>query len=163
MMLRQLQNLPPLPQRLGDERRPPASSVPPGVVTFGQLQRLPTNPAALKAWIAAFTRNLEHAYNLPDPEHAAVFLSLTNLVAALPAPPAVRAAAFRAVATLPNVTGLGPVQGGQGLRLSLGGTEYATLVVNTATSQARDILTVSGVAHGGGQVSVTAHWVNRLP
>ena len=166
---RQLELMPPQPQRvikarqrLIKARRSLHGSVP-GMVTFGQLQKLPANPAALKAWIVAFNRNFLRNGGGVGPAHLGVFLSLTNLVAVLPAPPGVRAAAFRALATLPDVTSLGPVQGGQGLRLALGGNKHATLVVNTATSQVRDILTVTGVGGEVSRVSVTAHWVNRLP
>jgi len=67
------------------------------------------------------------------------------------------------MATLPGVTSLGPVGGGQGLRLSLGKKLYATVVVNMATSQVRDILTVKGGQRHTGSVSDTAHWVSRLP
>lgn len=135
----------------------------PALVSFGQLQKLPTSPAALKAWITAFDRR--YARQTGDPFQAiqADFMSLTSLIAELPAPPAVRAAAFRAMATLPGVISLGPVSGGQGLRLPLGGRMSATVVVNTATSQVRDILTINGGGVRASSVSDTAHWVSRLP
>lgn len=132
-----------------------------GWVSFGQLQRLPTSPAALKARIAALTRNIPGG-NWDFPGQVAVFNPLTQLVMGLPVPPQVRAAAFRALATLPNVTSLGPVDGGQGLRFSMGGRPYATLVLDLATSQVRDVVSFSGPQKGS-SVSVTARWVNRLP
>ena len=67
------------------------------------------------------------------------------------------------MATLPNVTSLGPGHGGQVLRISLGGNRHATLVVDPATSQARESLTVSYGAHRVDSVFVSARWVNRLP
>ncbi|HEV2376024.1 MAG TPA: CU044_5270 family protein [Streptosporangiaceae bacterium] len=148
------------PIKVRPQKLPSAGFRLPGQLTFGQLQKLPANPEALKARIIAINRAYER---LPDPQYVAVFLSLTSLVAEFPVPPQVRAAAFRAMASLPNVTSLGPVNGGQGLRLSLGGSHYATLVVNTTTSQVSDILSVSGVAQGGGQRTITAQWVNRVP
>jgi hypothetical protein len=160
-ILNQLENLPPLPVRRA--RKGLAGSARLGWVSFRQLQRLPTDPAALEALIAAVNRRYERALGLRDPGHEAVFLSLTDLVAALPTPPQVRAAAFRAMAALPDVTSLGPVDGGQGLRLALGGNRHATLVVNTATSQVRDILSVTGVGGETSSWSITARWVNRRP
>jgi hypothetical protein len=135
----------------------------PTLVSFSQLQKLPTSPAALTAWLTAFDRH--YARQTGDPFQAipADFMSLTSLIAEMPAPPAVRAAAFRAMAALPGVTSLGPVSGGQGLRLPLGGMMSATVVVNTATSQVRDILTIDGGGEQASSVSDTAHWVNRLP
>ncbi|HEV2377145.1 MAG TPA: hypothetical protein VGS19_33895 [Streptosporangiaceae bacterium] len=137
---------PPHPDRLPSDQ-----------VTFGQLQRLPTNPAALKALIIS----IQPSSGLPDPEHVGVFLALTNLVAGMPAPPQVRAAAFRALATLPGVTSTGPVPGGQGLRLWLGGHQAATLTVDPATSQASDVLRVVGVGGTVNSLSVTAHWTDQ--
>jgi hypothetical protein len=135
----------------------------PTLVSFGQLQKLPTSAAALTAWLTAYTRNYARQAGEPYQAIQADFLSLTSLIAEVPAPPGVRAAAFRAMATLPGVTSLGPVSGGQGLRLPLGGKLYATVVVNTATSQVRDILTINGTDGQASSVSDTAHWVNRLP
>jgi hypothetical protein len=135
----------------------------PALVSFGQLQKLPTSAAALTAWLTAYTRNYARQTGglyLPSQDG---FLSLTSLIAEVPAPPGVRAAAFRAMATLPGVTSLGPVSGGQGLRLPLGWKRYATVVVNTATSQVRDILTINGADGQASSVSDTAHWVSRLP
>jgi len=135
----------------------------PTLVSFGQLQKLPTSAAALTAWLTAFNRNYARQTGESFLPIRADFLSLTSLIAELPTPPQVRAAAFRAMATLPGVTSLGPVSGGQGLRLHLGGKLYATVVVNTATSQVRAILTINGVDGQTNSVSDTAHWVSRLP
>jgi hypothetical protein len=93
----------------------------------------------------------------------ALIQSLINLVAGVPAPPQVRAAAFRVMATLPDVTSLGPVPGGQGLRISLGGNRHAGLVVNPSTSHAQETLTVSAGTRTTSRVSVTAYWSSRLP
>jgi hypothetical protein len=132
-------------------------------VTFRQLQHLPTSPADLKAWLVAFNRNFDNLDGTPDPQHVAVFDSLTILIAELPAPPRVRAAAFRVIASLPNVTSLGAVNGGQGLLVSLSRHVHATLVVDPVTSQVSYTLTASGTAQGPSSVSVIAWWTNHLP
>jgi hypothetical protein len=154
--LEQLQGLPPRMQTAGSS---PASFIPAGELTFGQLQKLPASPAALKAWITAMNRTFDREEGAPVPEREAVFESLNDLVAGVPAPPQVRAAAFRVMASLPGVTSLGPVSGGQGLRISLSGNQHATLVVDPATSQVTDTLTVSN----GNSVSVIAGWTSQLP
>jgi hypothetical protein len=128
-----------------------------GRVSFRQLQSLPTSPAALKARITALTRNNK------VPESVAVFGSLINLVTGLPAPPQVRAAAFRALATLPIVTAVVAVHGRPALRINTSmflGPRYTTLVVDPATSAVR---AVWSDGHDSTE-SVTARWVNtRIP
>ncbi len=47
-----------------------------------------------------------------------VLWGLCHLLWEVPTPPAVRSAALRALATMPNVTNLGAVDGGQALRFS---------------------------------------------
>jgi hypothetical protein len=148
-----------------------------GYVTFRQLQELPTSPAALEAWLVAFQRNFTRQTGLlayprnsaqqtgvAGPEPADLVQSLAELVAGVPAPPRVRAAAFRVLATLPNVTSLGPGHGGQALRLSLASNQHATLIIEP-TSQARESLTASFApgARTSTSVSVSAQWVNRRP
>jgi hypothetical protein len=136
----------------------------PGELTFGQIQRLPASPAALKAWIFAFNRNYDISQGFrpiaPAPADAGVFVCLTNLIAEMPSPPRVRAAAFRVMATLP---GISRVDGGRGLRLSLGGRNFLTLLVDPATSVARDVISTRDAQNKILRLSVTAHWVNRLP
>jgi hypothetical protein len=153
--LEQLEGLPPIQQK----SNPSAGFAAAGEATLKQLQKLPASPADLKAWIVALNRNFRIATGDPVPEREAVFESLLDLVSGVPAPPAVRAAAFRVMASLPGVTSLGPVSGGQGLRISLSGKQYATLVVDPATSQVRGPLTFSN----GNSVSVIAEWTSQLP
>jgi hypothetical protein len=92
-------------------------------VTFERLQKLPTRPDALKAWIADSVRHSDVRTSAGRPDAGMqkqmVFDGLISLVSLLPAPPKVRAAAFRAIASYPNVENLGPVKGGQGLRFPL--------------------------------------------
>jgi hypothetical protein len=136
-----------------------------GYVSFRRLQRLPASPAGLQTWLRAFERNFTKRTGVPTPEPGALIQSLTELVAGLPAPPQVRAAAFRVLATLPNVTSLGRVHGGQALRISLGGNTRATLIVDPSTSRAWEVLTVSygPGPHSSSSVAVSARWVNWRP
>ena len=77
-------------------------------LTFAQLQRLPDAPEALRDWVVdAVNDDL-------DPSATAEILEdnvaevLANLLVDVPAPPGVRAAAFRALADMPNVRSIGP-------------------------------------------------------
>ena len=126
------------------------------LVSFAQLQGLPTSPAALKARLTTLTRN-RAVLNGP----AAMFESLINLVTGLPAPPRVRAAAFQVLATLPIVIKVVTVHGLPGLRMStsrFSWLPHATLVVNPATSQVQAVVNAEG-----GSASLTASWVNQIP
>jgi hypothetical protein len=144
-------------------RHPRHYKVTPGYITFAQLQKLPISPAALTASITAFDRKSARENFMSAAGRVGAFESLTYLVATMPAPPQVRAAAFRAMAAMPGVASLGPVDGGQGLRFSLGPHLSATLVVDPATSRVRDTLTVVGVRGKVSSDSVSAKWANRLP
>lgn len=102
-------------------------------LSFGQLQQLPTDPGALKEWITDSylhpTRWSANSGGANQPPVAAsdipvselpgaVTVGLSGLLFEVPAPPAVRAAAFRALASMPNVTNLGTTDGGVTLRIS---------------------------------------------
>lgn len=73
------------------------------------------------------------------------------------------------MASLPGVTSLGPVQGGQGLQFTLPGARQARLVVDPATSQVRDtnFLVTSQDAEiwtqGPATATVTTEWTNSPP
>ena len=77
-------------------------------LTFGQLQRLPSDPEALRAWLIRIAK-----HDLDASAGAAVVdLNVENELADLlvypPVPPRVRAAAFRALADMPGVMSIGP-------------------------------------------------------
>ncbi len=79
-------------------------------LTFEQLQRLPDDPDALGKWVVdAVDDDL-------DPSASAEILDdnvagvLGNLLVDVPAPPGVRAAAFRALADMPNVRSIGSIR-----------------------------------------------------
>jgi hypothetical protein len=77
-------------------------------LTFGQLQRLPSDPDALRAWLI---RIAKHDLD-PSAGTAVVDLNVENELSDLlvypPVPPRVRAAAFRALADMPGVVSIGP-------------------------------------------------------
>jgi hypothetical protein len=76
-------------------------------LTFAQLQRLPQDPGALRAWLIGMTR-----HDL-DPSASAEVIDvnvteiLANLLVYPPVPPGVRAAAYRVLADMPDVTSTG--------------------------------------------------------
>jgi hypothetical protein len=141
-------------------------------LTFGQLQKLPANPAALTKWIVANAAGHGGKSGGPSPSHAQtradIFDSLTSLLSELPATPQVRAAAFRSLAALPGVTSLGQVGGGQGIRFRMLGGERATLIIDPSTGQIR--ATNFFVDNQGAtywqpipNATVTGQWTDTLP
>jgi hypothetical protein len=97
---------------------------------------------------------------------------LISLVSPLPAPQKVRAAAFQAIASYPNVKSLGAVKGGQGLLISFGEGTPASLVVDPATSQTREtnfFVSADGARYssaGSGAdlgFALVAEWTNLVP
>ncbi|MFD0532629.1 hypothetical protein ACFQY7_01240 [Actinomadura luteofluorescens] len=89
---------------------------------------------------------------------------LENLLSEVPAPPKVRAAALRALASLPDVKNLGRVPGGQSLQFSGqgGGTK---LVVDPKTSavSGEGYADINGRQESMGQTTITAAWTNEPP
>jgi hypothetical protein len=139
---------------------------------FRQLQHLPADPAALTKWIV--TNATRHGGKTGGPvpskaqEREDIFDSLISLLSELPAPPQIRAAAFRALAALPGVTSLGQVGGGQGVRFTLLGGHQATLIIDLASGQIR--ATNFFVDNQGGEfwqqipnATITGRWTNTLP
>ncbi|MVZ99085.1 hypothetical protein F8568_001510 [Actinomadura sp. LD22] len=140
-------------------------------VGFEQLQKLPAKPDALKAWITASLKssNVRTSAGRPDAaQDESVFDGLLSLVAQLSAPQKVRAAAFRALASYPNVKNIGAVKGGLGLSIAFGGgKKAANLVVDPKTSRITD--TDFFVSADGAEVTVpggatiAAEWTNLPP
>lgn len=102
------------------------------LLTYGQIRRLPTGPAALKAWLAwALTHPSCRACSggaprarpaggtPPSATPAGEAVALSELLYQVPAPPALRAAAFRALAAMPDVTRLGNSSSGVVLKISV--------------------------------------------
>ncbi|HEX6360209.1 CU044_5270 family protein [Actinophytocola sp.] len=155
---------------IGEPRQYPFDMYGAGL-TLEQLRALPTEPEALKTWIIEAIRNGDGRSSAgplrdtPELLAEAQFDSLFMLVSTLPAPPEVRAAAFRAIATFPDVQSLGEVPGGQGLLLP-GGQRF---VVDTATGQvtgASRFVTPEGAIYSvdeTGSAEITTEWTDTLP
>ncbi|GAA5197130.1 CU044_5270 family protein [Rugosimonospora acidiphila] len=157
-------------------------------LTLDQVNALPTDPAALTAWI---TDTYTHPAQQPAPVVSGralpfvqkqappadaipsyVATNLPELLGEVPAPPAVRAAALRALAAMPNVTSLGAMDGGQGLRIAIpsppadkypggkvpAGADHLTLVIDPTTS-----MLISTTSYGGTIKITKAGWTNDLP
>lgn len=135
-------------------------------LSYQQVQRLPADPAALKKWITHHS-DLMKAVGAPHGTSLTVSQvisgGLTGLLAMTPAPPAVRAAAFRALASLPEVRNLGRVDGGQGLLITdHDGT--SRLVLDPATSRIRSsTYTGKGEKVTGGERVDAAEWTDVAP
>jgi hypothetical protein len=109
-------------------------------VTMAELAALPTDPAALKAWLL----NRFQVLGIEEPADYALFWNAKSLVMDLPVTPAVRAAAYRMMADLTGVTLLGEVtdqRGRSGMAVAythdgdFGATEFR-LIIDPATGQA---------------------------
>jgi len=153
-------------------------------LTYRQIEQLPAGAAALTAWI---TRSFYHPSGPPLPRGlpsarytppsraelpADVALALSNLIYQVPAPPAVRAAAFRALAALPDVTKLGHSGRDVVLRISVpappankfpsgkvpAGADEIRLTIDTSA------LTLRAVSNYQGTTTVlAARWTNTRP
>jgi hypothetical protein len=79
-------------------------------MTFKQLQQLPAEADALRAWVVdAVKDDLDPSASAEIVEENVASV-LANLLVDLPVPPDVRAASFRALADMPNVTSIGTTQ-----------------------------------------------------
>jgi hypothetical protein len=130
---------------LGNPRKPFPSW------SYDLVQRWPANAAALEARIATYTTNKSEELQ-----------ALVALELVVPAPPGVRAAAYRAIAMFPGVQDRGPVQGGHAVFVPPRDGGPLLLVLDPST----------GLIHSqtwtvaGGQMSWTvllAQWTNKLP
>jgi hypothetical protein len=142
-------------------------------VSFAELQQLPTEPGALRRWIAESVRTSDVRTSAGKPDAAMrdqmLFDGLLALVAQLPAPPKVRAAAFQAIAAYPEVQSTGAIEGGQGLLIHLGAEPPARLVIDPATARIRKTsyyVTADGARvsiEGDRMFTLTAEWTDQLP
>lgn len=128
-------------------------------VTLSRILALPADPAALRDWLEdGLTRN-----GLPaNQRDTAVLQSLIDLVSTVPSPPAVRAAAFRAIAAYPGVHS---APGSPGVQLPGGGR----LVVDPATGQVDGSSVFLGPDgkparnSAGDTYAVSGEWTDDLP
>ncbi|MGW4500845.1 CU044_5270 family protein [Micromonospora sp. NPDC004336] len=148
-----------------------------GELTLEQVRQLPAEPGALRGWVTDRIRADKDMGN-PAPGSALsdrlLFGFLSRLLLDTPAPPKVRAAAFRVLADIPGVRGLGTVQdergrSGQGVEFR-SGAETEWLIVDTATHRllaSRIVSTPKGApAYGGKESStlvLTAEWSDAAP
>jgi hypothetical protein len=108
-------------------------------MTFQRIQRLPTDPAALKAEITRLAGRQKfppHVKITGIGQNPLLIQPLMDLLARIPAPPKVRAAAFRVIAGLPGVSRAGQTAGGQTLLIHSADGDVR-LVVDPATSIVR--------------------------
>ncbi|WP_214317722.1 CU044_5270 family protein [Nonomuraea sediminis] len=124
-------------------------------LSYEQIQRLPTDPEALVTWL------VQHAGEPPMPETRRI-VPLINVLSSMPAPPAVRAAAFRALASSPNVRSLGTVNGGEGLAISYPDGEVRVVVDPEAARLRESAFTGPGKPSGTIAVEA-AEWTDDLP
>ncbi|MEU1385299.1 MULTISPECIES: hypothetical protein [unclassified Nonomuraea] len=126
-------------------------------LTFRQIQELPADPAALKERVAAM---------LPAGSADLLADALSGLLWSKPSPPAVRAAAYRALADLPDVRYLGgradPLgRPGEAFSYPLPTGVRRTLIIDPATSQVLAGTDAGGT--GGSQIVLTAGWTDQAP
>ncbi|SCL54698.1 hypothetical protein GA0070606_2325 [Micromonospora citrea] len=147
-----------------------------GQLTLEQVRQLPTEPGALRGWVAERIRTGEDMGYAPGSAlgDRMLFGFLSRLLLDTPAPPKVRAAAFRVLADIPGVRSLGTVQdergrSGQGVEFR-SGSETEWLIVDTATHRllARKIVSnpKDAPAFGGKESStlvLTAEWSDAAP
>ncbi|MEO3861285.1 CU044_5270 family protein [Acrocarpospora sp. B8E8] len=124
-------------------------------LSYEQIQRLPTDPDELVTWLVA------HAGEPLNKETARI-VPLIDVLSTMPAPPKVRAAAFRALASLPNVRSLGTVDGGESLSIDREDGELRLIVDPEAARLRESAFTGTGKA-GGTSVVEAAEWTDDLP
>ena len=101
-------------------------------LTFEQLQKLPNDPDGLRAWVVdGVKHDLDPSASGDIVDFNAAEI-LTNLLVDVPVPPDVRAAAYRALADMPNVKSTGPTQdelGRDGIGILIDAGDSTTFVV----------------------------------
>ena len=128
-------------------------------LTVAQIQALPSDVARLTAWVRR---------TIGDDDPGVLADALSGLLWTKPSPPKVRAAAYRALADLPNVRYLGAATdelGRAGEAFSFGlGPRRRTLIIDPETSQVLSA-TLSPGPGAGEQVEVVleAGWTDRRP
>ncbi|NUP83113.1 MAG: hypothetical protein HOV96_36840, partial [Nonomuraea sp.] len=125
-------------------------------LTFQQIQDLPSDPDALRERVAAM---------LPAGSADLLADALSGLLWSKPSPPAVRAAAYRALADLPGVRYLGGRadprgRAGEAFAYDLPAGVRRTLIIDPATSQ---VLAGADAGTGRSEVVLTAGWTDQPP
>ncbi|GAA0976062.1 hypothetical protein GCM10009555_035090 [Acrocarpospora macrocephala] len=131
-------------------------------MTFAQIRSLPVDPVALRA----------HVAEIVSADEGVVADALSGLLWSKPSPPDVRAAAYRALADLPNVTYLGTQtdeSGRAGAAFSFtlrepSGLVRRTLIIDTGSSQVISSTTdAAGVKNDRVELVLEAGWTNERP
>jgi hypothetical protein len=128
-------------------------------LTVQQIMGLPSDPAALKAWVIA--------YLPPGADDGIVADAVSGLLWSKPSPPGVRAAAYRVLGDLPNVRYLGRSVDGQGrsgeaFAFAVSSDNERTLIIDPADSQ---VLSSTDSVGGSRQTEVVleATWTDKGP
>jgi hypothetical protein len=119
--------------------------------TYDLVQHWPTNPAALKARIDTYTSSKSLRLQ-----------ALTALELIVPAPPGVRAAAYRAIAMFPGVQNRGTVKGGHAVYIPARDGGPFLLVIDAATGLIHSEENPEATGEFTETV-VLAQWANQLP
>jgi hypothetical protein len=101
-------------------------------LTFQQLQRLPEDSDGLRAWVVDAVKEDLDPSAPADIVDVNVAENLVGLLVDVPVPPGVRAAAYRALADMPNVESTGPTQdelGRDGVGISIDTGDTAGIAV----------------------------------
>jgi hypothetical protein len=135
-------------------------------VSIEDLEGLPTEPEALKAWIAerqGDPDDMSRSEQRGDP-----LFPLIALITELPTPPDVRSAAFRALAATPGLESKGAVEDGQALQIHDPDSDRTIeMIVDPETARVTRTNTLIGddgsgaVSHG--LISVTTGWSDQAP
>jgi len=130
-------------------------------LTMEDLETLPAEPEALRRKVVEMRKG--DAEDGADP----ALIPLLSLVAELPAPAGVRAAAFRALAELPGVRRLRTVEDGEELQFR-NGLSDRKVVIDPDTSRVvrTDLLPAAtgGITTSGdGFIKLTAEWTDEGP
>ncbi|WP_188196974.1 CU044_5270 family protein [Nonomuraea sp. SYSU D8015] len=158
----------------GEPGAPPGAVVPDPVplmlkgaeVSFEDLERLPSDPEALKARLAereGRDSNMSESEQRGEPT-----FPLLALISELPTPPEVRSAAFQALATMPGVERTGTAEDGQELLIpDPDGRREIKLVVDPETARVTRTNFLIGddgsVGWTNGFISVTTSWTDHAP
>jgi hypothetical protein len=152
-------------------------------LTFAQLQRLPKNPSALRAWLVVITRHDLDPSASTEIVDSNVVQILADLLVYPPLPPGVRAAAYRALAGMPGVTSIGSARdelgrAGIGIRIPDGhgmiftpgvagpvkaGSLTRTLIIDPRTSHVLADETSAGSKLVTRTVILAVGWTNEKP
>lgn len=147
---------------LNKETQPPTYLEDLGQLSLAQVRQLPADQRALRDWVTKRVRTRMGFAPGSAQSNRLVFGFLGRMLLDTPAGPGVRAAAFRILADIPGVRGLGPVRDdsgrpGQGVEFR-SGAQTDLLIIDPATH----LLLAGGYTSGPGGKSVPAKQSSTL-